>query len=54
MPQPDPYDAVQDARSESLYEEDPRAEPQQWEVDESRYEREHGGYILDEDSGFRG
>jgi hypothetical protein len=50
----DPYDAKRDQDSESLYDHDSRAEPQQWELDESRYERDHGGYILDEDSGFRG
>ena len=54
----DPYDKVQDDRSEArggdVYESYTAAEPQQHEVDEARYEREHGGYLLDEDSGFRG
>lgn len=38
---PEPYDWAQDARSESRYETDPHAEPEQWELDQQRYERDH-------------
>ena len=49
----DPYDKVQDERSESRYTDDPQAEPTQRELDELRYGKEHG-YILDDNAGFRG
>ncbi len=33
----DPYDAIQDARSEARYEEDPRAEPDLSEIKDRAY-----------------
>ena len=49
----DPYDAVLDARSEARYEDDPRAEPEQAEVNEAAQEP---GFacLVDESAGFRG
>jgi hypothetical protein len=52
---PDPHDAKKDAESEARYEDDPRAEPEQWEVDERRYYGEQVYVcIVDESAGFRG
>lgn len=49
----DPYDAARDARSEARYTDDPRAEPEQPEVDAARYEQVFE-CIVDESAGFRG
>jgi len=50
----DPYDALQDARSEARYEDDPQAEPDLCEVKE-RLAAQGGTEILaDERAGFRG
>jgi hypothetical protein len=48
----DPYDAKRDAESEARYESDPRAEPEQREIDEAR-EKPGDRFILDESAGFR-
>jgi len=49
----DPYDAVQDARSETRYEDDPSAEPTQDEIDAARQEPWFA-CLVDESAGFRG
>jgi hypothetical protein len=46
----DPFDAVQDARSEARYEDDPQAEPEQKPCDPG----EVFACIVDESAGFRG
>ena len=52
----DPYDALQDARSDARYEDDPRAEPDLSEVKETlaRMSGPESGWLTDESSGFRG
>ena len=49
----DLYDSKQDARSDARYEHDPRAETEQWEVNEAAQDP---GFacIVDESAGFRG
>ena len=49
----DPYDAVQDARSEARYDED-RGEPDTREVAEAWMRDPHYACIVDESAGFRG
>jgi hypothetical protein len=46
--QTDLYDSQRDARSEGRYEDDPRAEPEQYEL------AHEGAYLTDEQTGFRG
>ena len=52
----DPYDALQDARGEARYEDDPRAEPDLTEVKEKLAAQ--GGdsfsWLSDDQAGFRG
>jgi hypothetical protein len=47
---PDPFDAVQDARSEARYEDEPRAET---ELEETKREQ-HFACRVDESGGLRG
>ena len=56
MPNIDPFDAVQDARSEARYSEDPQAEPDLAEVKETlaRMSGPESGWLTDESTGFRG
>ncbi len=49
----DPFDAVLDARSEARYEDDPQAEPEQWE-DDAGWDVAPGFGLVDESAGFRG
>jgi hypothetical protein len=50
----DPYDDVQDARSEARYETDPREEPDTREVAEAWMRDPHYACLVDESAGFRG